>query len=206
MDKTSKTIDSYNQCAATFAAQHMDLGIYQKFITGFSALLKPHAQILDLGCGPGNVARFLLDQNKGYHLLGVDLSPEMLRLARRNVPQATFVLSDLRNWEPDQKFDAIISSFSIIHLSDPEARELLRKTFDWLNAGGYLYVNFMEGSTAGYELASFSEQPIFFNYYQAETFTQNLQEIGYHLIALHSQDYTRSNGLVIKDVFVTAQK
>jgi SAM-dependent methyltransferase len=44
--------------------------------------------IVDLGCGSGILARALTEA--GYDVLGVDLSPEMLRLAARNAPLASF--------------------------------------------------------------------------------------------------------------------
>jgi SAM-dependent methyltransferase len=45
--------------------------------------------VVDLGCGTGILARALV--RAGYDVLGVDLSPEMIRLARRTAPQASFV-------------------------------------------------------------------------------------------------------------------
>lgn len=207
MDKTAKTIASYNQCAEAFAALHMDLGIYQKFMAQFSRQLQPGAQILDLACGPGNVAKFLLGQNKGYRLTGVDLSSAMLHLSRQNAPEAEFQLADLRTLDVAQSFDAVILSFCIFHLEDREAWLLLQKTFRWLKPGGYLYVNFMEGGQPGFETPSFAaDYEIFFNYYSTDTFVPNLQSLGFTVVASQSQDYTRSSGQVIKEVFIFAQK
>jgi SAM-dependent methyltransferase len=53
--------------------------------------------VVDLGCGPGTLARALTDA--GYDVLGVDLSEDMLRLARRTAPAARFVRASLLDAE-----------------------------------------------------------------------------------------------------------
>lgn len=52
-------------------------------------------KILDLGCGPANSTRVLYDQFPQAHLVGADLSPDMLRRARAALPQAQFVQCDV---------------------------------------------------------------------------------------------------------------
>jgi SAM-dependent methyltransferase len=68
---------------------------------GLFALLRKHeitgGQVVDLGCGSGVWARELTRQ--GYRVLGVDLSPSMLRLARRRAPQARFVQKSLLEFD-----------------------------------------------------------------------------------------------------------
>jgi len=64
---------------------------------GLLALLgraaRPGALVVDLGCGSGVWARVLLD--RGYRVLGVDLSEPLLALARRRAPEAEFRLGSL---------------------------------------------------------------------------------------------------------------
>jgi trans-aconitate methyltransferase len=54
--------------------------------------------IIDIGRGTGELAQNLTD--KGRRALGVDISPGMLRLARRKAPRAGFSLSDWREYAP----------------------------------------------------------------------------------------------------------
>lgn len=66
---------------------------------GLLKLLLDHGitegQVVDLGCGSGIWARALTDA--GYHVLGVDLSPAMIELARQRVPEADFQVGSFCN-------------------------------------------------------------------------------------------------------------
>ena len=53
--------------------------------------------VVDLGCGSGILAQELIAA--GYEVLGVDISPAMIRLARRRAPQARFVTASLLRFE-----------------------------------------------------------------------------------------------------------
>lgn len=206
MNMTRKTIQSYNRCANTFVQEHMDLGVFKRFIQEFSDLLKVGASILDLGCGPGNIGKFLMNQKKRYKLLGVDLSPEMLRLAKQHVPDGKFILADLRDLRLQEKFDAVIVSFCIIHLDTDHAKDLLRKAFDLLNAGGYLYLSFMSGGKPGLEKATFSQDELYFNYFMPKQIPEYLERLGYRIISKYRHDYQKANNQVIQDIILIAQK
>jgi SAM-dependent methyltransferase len=77
--------------------------------------LPPGARVLDLCCGTGQIARALAP--RGFRVTGVDSSPQMLRFARQNCPEAEFLLADARNFSPPHPFDAALSTFnSLAHL------------------------------------------------------------------------------------------
>jgi ubiquinone/menaquinone biosynthesis C-methylase UbiE len=206
MDKTLKTIAGYNRCAAEFTTQHFELGVYQKYVREFADLLPPGALILDLGCGPGNIACFLSKQNPGCQITGVDFSSQMLKLARQNIPSARLIHQDLRYLELAEKFDALIISFCIIHLDDHETESLLRKSFNWLNTNGYLYVNFMKGGTAGFAETSFSTDALYFNYYSAKQFDALLTQIGYQIVSRQSRACPQNGRQGITEVFIIAKR
>ena len=77
---------------------------------------KPVRTILDLGCGTGGHALILAE--KGYEVAGVDLSREMLEVARKKAKERRlnieFIQGDIRNMGLNQKFDAVISMFAVI--------------------------------------------------------------------------------------------
>lgn len=206
MDKTPRTIESYNQCADRFVQTYMDLGLFEPYFREFSGLLKVGSTILDLGCGPGNVSRFLMNQDKGYQIVGIDLSPRMLQYAKRNVPGGKFIRADLRLVVFKQTFDAVIASFCIIHLNQDEVDDLLRKTFDLLGDGGYLYLSFMYGGEPGFEKAGFSKDEMYFCYFEPGEMIKALERLGYRVMSKYRHDYQRTADQPIQDIVIIAQK
>ena len=82
----------------------------------FSSYLPKNARILDAGCGAGVPSARLLVQ-AGFEVVGVDFSSNMLRLARKNVPEATLIKEDMtRPGFRDNAFDGLIALYSIIHV------------------------------------------------------------------------------------------
>ncbi|QSB16415.1 class I SAM-dependent methyltransferase [Natronosporangium hydrolyticum] len=99
--------------------------------------------VLDLGCGPGLYAAELLARGAA-RVVGVDVSPEMVRLARAEVATdaATFHCQDLQSplsWAADGEFDAAVMPLVIHHLDDRVAA--LREAARALRPGGRLVVS-----------------------------------------------------------------
>lgn len=77
--------------------------------------IRQGANILDLYCGTGHMAQYLIEQ--GYQVTGVDISEAMLQYARDNAPNAQFILDDARFFNLPPTFDAVISpSGSLNHM------------------------------------------------------------------------------------------
>ncbi len=70
--------------------------------------------IYDLGCGPGNSARALLERWPDAHLIGVDSSKEMLETARRDGPKgAEWQEADIGDWSPGEAPDLLFSNATL---------------------------------------------------------------------------------------------
>jgi len=94
------------------------------------------AAVLDLGCGAGiPVTRWLA--HRGYAVTGVDVSARQLELARKYVPEATFIKADMIDlaFRPET-FDAVVAFHSIIHVPREEHPALLATIHRWLKPGG----------------------------------------------------------------------
>ena len=206
MDETQTTIHSYNQNAKAYAEKFMCHEPYTKQAKAFAELLRSGDSVLDIGCGPGNVAKQLLSA-KSLQITGIDLSDEMVKLASANVPSGRFYCQDIRQAEyVTGSFDAVVLSFSIVHLKDAQADELLRKAISWTKKNGYLFVSFMAGKVAGFEQTSFSRQPIFFNYFDHGRIAKLLSEHGMEIIHSEQQDYHEPNGTITQDHFLFGRK
>ncbi len=68
-------------------------------------------RLLDVACGTGRHAEYL---TRWYEVTGVDLSPEMLEIARQRNPALTFHLGDMTRLQLGEAFDAVICLFSSI--------------------------------------------------------------------------------------------
>ena len=82
-----------------------------RFIT---AQMKRHGvtgkDVLDVACGTGRSAELLTKM--GYRIVGIDTSGEMLRIARKKVPKATFLRGDMRTFRLKRRFDAVLCMFT----------------------------------------------------------------------------------------------
>lgn len=101
--------------------------------------------IADLGCGPGHVSAWLA--RRGAAAVGIDLSPAMVAVGRRDYPEAGFRVGDLLDLPAaDGEFAAAVALYSIIHLEPgelPRACEEIRRV---LRPSGFALVSFHTGS------------------------------------------------------------
>jgi SAM-dependent methyltransferase len=76
----------------------------------------PAGRALDAACGTGRHAKHLATKHETF---GVDASPEMLAVARRAAPNATFETGDLESLPfPDEHFDVVVCALALCHLAD----------------------------------------------------------------------------------------
>ena len=77
-------------------------------------------RVLDVACGPGNVCQAA--RRRGAEVLGVDLSPRMVEVAERLIPDGKFRIADVASL-PFEKtsFDAVVCNFGLGHFPHPEA-------------------------------------------------------------------------------------
>lgn len=106
------------------------------------------SRVLDLGCGTGvPTARQMTDA--GFQVVGVDLSGGMVKLARENVPEATFHQLDVSDLAPGGpvdlgRFDAVAAFFSLLMLPRAEIPQALRTVHHLLEPGGLFILSMVE--------------------------------------------------------------
>lgn len=117
-----------------------------KFVT----YLNPGGIVLDVGCGGGTTTKFLLEN--GMRVVGVDLSENMIEIAKREAPQAEFHICDLRDIEKiEGVFDGILAQAVLLHIPKKEISKSLEKLVSKLKNGGYLCVFMKERKSNGPE-------------------------------------------------------
>jgi SAM-dependent methyltransferase len=102
-------------------------------------------RVLDLGCGTGGHAAVLAE--RGYDVVGVDRSPDMLHVARQRVPSARFESGDIRSIQLGETFDAALIMFAVLGYvtSSSELEGALAAVRQHLRPGGVLFADVWYG-------------------------------------------------------------
>ena len=102
----------------------------------FFSRLPAGARVLDLCCGSGHITRELIF--RGYRVTGVDASGRLIAIARRELPQAHWLVCDARALELGVRFDAALSTFDSLNhiLTLDELRHIFGRVHSILEPGG----------------------------------------------------------------------
>lgn len=144
--------------------------LYQRVIADLAALRLVEGKVLDAGTGPGTLARELARSLPGLQVYGIDLSEDMVGLARAHArreqleEQVHFESGDVAHLPyPDHSFDVVVSTISMHHWYELE--QPLRELYRVLRPGGRLWIydfRFVKAQTVEKALAStpFVETPL----------------------------------------------
>ena len=101
---------------------------YEKWADYIEEIFKKHGVkpnlVLDLGCGTGSITNILA--KRGYDMIGVDLSPDMLNVARDKAMEENldvlYLCQDIREFELYGTVDAIICTLDVFKLYNKTRR------------------------------------------------------------------------------------
>lgn len=133
----------YDQSIRRIIPQYQE--IFETLISHSFLDLQAPLNVLELGCGSGNLSLFIAHLFPNARLTLVDLSPEMLAKAKEKLAphqsRVTFLQGDFFTIDlPQEAFDWMVSSFALHHLLDEQKQELYPKIYQWLKPGGLLRV------------------------------------------------------------------
>lgn len=217
MDGKEETFQTWNKIADLYESKFMDLDIYDKTYDYFLHILnKKSSKILDVGCGPGNISKYLLTKRDDIHLLGVDVSENMIELARRNTLQfnstmqrVEFKRLDCRDIsEIESKFDAIVTGFCIPYLSSKEVNDLIYDCTKLMNNNGCMYISFVEGNpeNSGFKTGSSGDR-MYFYFHQLMDIQNILIQHEFKIVEIIDVQYPRSiNETEIHTVMIATSK
>ncbi len=116
----------------------------RELLTRFAESLRGRGPVCDLGCGPGQVGRFLRDG--GATVFGLDLSNGMLAQARRLNPDLAFVQADMTALSlADGALAGIAAFYAIVNIPQPTLPRTFREMARVLHPGGLLLLAFHAG-------------------------------------------------------------
>jgi SAM-dependent methyltransferase len=114
--------------------------------------------VLDLGCGSGRHSKALCER---WWTVGLDLSAALLRVARREVPDAPYVRADMRELPfADESFDLVVNLFTSFGYfeDDRENARILNCVGTAIRPGGTLVIDFLNASEVRRNLVPYDER------------------------------------------------
>lgn len=118
-------------------ARPMLAPVWRDVVNDVATLARPGATVVDLGCGPATILRFLASKRPDLSLVGVDIDERMLSIARRRLPNACLVRASIDAVRiDDQSADVVISSMVFHHLPRRVKQGAFREAKRILRPGG----------------------------------------------------------------------
>ncbi|TCP45064.1 methyltransferase family protein [Tamaricihabitans halophyticus] len=146
----AQTRIAYDAVADRYAELFRDmldsLPMERALLAAFAELVRDNSSgaVADIGCGPGQVTAHL--HALGLTTFGIDLSPEMVSLARRANPHLPFDEGSMTNLDlADGSLGGILAFFSTIHTPPRQLSAVIGEFQRVLAPGGHLLFGFLAG-------------------------------------------------------------
>ena len=208
-NRYTETFETWNKVALLYQDKFMDLDLYNEtydFIC--NNIVKDKAKILEIGCGPGNITKYLLSKRPDFEIFGIDIAPNMIELAKRNNPTASFAILDSRKInEIESRFDGIICGFCLPYLSQTDNQKLIADSYKLLNENGLLYLSFVEGDPgkSEFKVASSGDR-VYFYFHNLSDLKTQLAECKFDELRTFKVEYKKSATEIEIHTIVTAKK
>lgn len=194
MDRYKETFETWNKLAALYQDKFMDLDLYDAtYDYVCQTITKPNAKLLEIGCGPGNITKYLLSKRPDFAILGIDIAQNMIELTQQNNPTASFAVMDCRAIHTLEKgYDGIVGGFCLPYLSQAESSELIATSYNLLNENGLLYLSFVEGNPEDSDFKTGIGGRVYFYYHDLEVLTSQLLNLKFKNIKTFKVKYKTS--------------
>jgi SAM-dependent methyltransferase len=182
-ENLEQTRKSYDLMAEEYVSRLYDklehLPLDCELLGRFAAAVRDKGLVCDIGCGPGQVARYLHEREVA--VVGLDLSPRMVELARQLNPGITFQQGDMAKLEAqDASWAGIVAFYSIIHIPRPEVIAVLSEWWRVLQPSGLTLLSFHRGQKAQHVDTLWDKQiSLDFTFFECAEMEGYLREAGY---------------------------
>jgi len=206
VDPTKSIIDVYDTITDSYVKQYSEDSSDKPHVDMFASKLHSGGEVLDIGCGAGQNACHLA--KKGFRVTGVDLSKNMLAIAKKTYPDSSFIEMDMRNIKfPTGRFDGILSSYSLIHVMDADVTDVLKSCFQILKANGWIAIFAQQGEIDHYVDEPFAPgKKTFFNFFTPKRITRYLKEAGFSSISIQSEHCDDPYNMSDTNLYIFARK
>lgn len=209
MDIYKETFETWNKIASLYQDKFMDLNLYNDtydFVC--RSIDKANPKILEIGCGPGNITKYLLSKRPDFDIFGIDIAPNMIELASKSNPTANFAVMDSRQIdEIKTKYDGIVCGFCLPYLSHSDSQKLIGDCYNLLNENGLIYMSFVEGdpNKSDFQVGSSGDR-IFFYYHNLDELKKQFVENNFEELQTFKVEYKKSETEIDIHTILTAKK
>ena len=197
--KPEETGSHYDRIALWWQKQHVHSTYGIAALERAIKFVENKSTALDVGCGSSGRFIEVLIKN-GITPTGVDISSEMIALARQQHPEVTFYAEDICTWQLPQKYDLVSAWDSTFHLPLAEQKPVLQKMCDGLNPKGILLFTCGGGIGPGEISGGFEGQTFDYSTLGVNEFLRIISESGCTCIHLEYDQYPENH------VYIIAQK
>jgi SAM-dependent methyltransferase len=182
-ERIAATQASYDRIAEEYAARffgelaHKPLD--RALLDVFAVEVRERGMVADIGCGPGQIGRYLHDH--GCTVVGIDLSPQMVALARTLSPQMQFRQGSMLALDlEDASLGGIVAFYSIIHIPPAELPRAFGEFSRVLAPGGLVLLSFHVGQECVHSQEMLGKPiTLDFQFYEPETLARELEATGF---------------------------
>ncbi|TKJ25309.1 MAG: hypothetical protein CEE42_08120 [Promethearchaeota archaeon Loki_b31] len=182
-------------------------GSLNPLVEYFCNELPKNGSILDLGSGTGlPFAKLFIE--KGFNVLGVDISSQMIKIAQKNGPLANFKELSMTDLDYDKKFDGVFSSYSMLLLSPQLFKDVANRIVKSLKNNGLLYLSLNEPRAEGEDvdkevIVEIMDEKMYSRAYREEEILTIFSPLGMkHLKILHKIQTSKEFGIEHMIAFV----
>ena len=197
MNRYETTFATWDKVAWQYQQHFMSIDMYDDTYTIFcNEIKKQQAAILEVGCGPGNITRYLLAKLNDFFIDATDISPNMIALAKQNNPLANCRVMDAREIHSiNKKYDGIVCGFCLPYLSKQDCEKLFSDCHNLLHTNGLFYCSAIEGAykNSGYETGSTGDKAYVY-YYEENYLIELLRQKGFTLMQVIKKQYHKKDG------------
>jgi SAM-dependent methyltransferase len=184
------------------AGKPHDMEILRRFAAG----LKPGSLVCDAGCGPcGHISRFLSEL--GLNVIGVDISPRCIALAREEQPGIRFEVMDLGCMSiKDGSLDGLIAYYSLHYQPAALLVGVVQEFARVLRPGGKILLVAKQGEGEGWIADPLGGgRNVFWKAFQAEELRAMLSSCDFQIEAVDVREPLRDE-IAVRRIYVTAER
>lgn len=135
-----KVKEGYNRAANAYSNKFRDQFKSNRHLDMLIQKLEKGSTIVDIGCGSGAPIDAYLVRH-GFAVTGIDISEEQIKLAKENVPEATYEVMDMSDLKKEQfQVDAVVSFYALFHIPREQHLHVVQLMRSFLRPNGLLLI------------------------------------------------------------------